>query len=103
MEGRFPNDQGFDEWWGIPRTTDEVFWPGNPGFEASGVEPQYILEGYQGQPSRKVALYDLKQRPLLGADCKNKFIRPGYQNWHCRHRRCCRLAAGQHTGERRDN
>src|SRR3954465_14118888 len=21
-EGRFPNDQGFDEWYGIPRTTD---------------------------------------------------------------------------------
>src|SRR5258708_33416034 len=23
--GRLPNDQGFDEWYGIPRTTDEVF------------------------------------------------------------------------------
>jgi arylsulfatase A-like enzyme len=30
IDGRLPNDQGFDEWWGIPRTTDEVFWPGNP-------------------------------------------------------------------------
>src|SRR5258708_38206862 len=24
-QGRLPNDQGFDEWYGIPRTTDEVF------------------------------------------------------------------------------
>ena len=74
VDGRYPNDQGFDEWWGIPRTTDEVFWPGNPGFEASGVEPQYILEGYQGQPSRKVALYDLKQRPLLDTEITRRTI-----------------------------
>jgi len=74
VDGRFPNDQGFDEWWGIPRTTDEVFWPGNPGFEASGVEPQYILEGQQGQPSRKVALYDLKQRPLLDTEITRRTI-----------------------------
>jgi arylsulfatase len=74
VDGRFPNDQGFDEWWGIPRTTDEVFWPGNPGFEASGVEPQHILEGQQGQPSRRVALYDLKQRPLLDTEITRKTI-----------------------------
>jgi arylsulfatase A-like enzyme len=28
-DGRLPNDQGFDEWYGIPRTTDEAFWPSN--------------------------------------------------------------------------
>jgi arylsulfatase A-like enzyme len=27
-DGRLPNDQGFDEWYGIPRTTDEALWPG---------------------------------------------------------------------------
>ncbi len=26
-EGRFPTDQGFDEWWGIPRSSDRSFWP----------------------------------------------------------------------------
>ena len=25
--GRLPNDQGFDDWYGIPRTTDEAMWP----------------------------------------------------------------------------
>jgi len=74
VDGRFPNDQGFDEWWGIPRTTDEVFWPGNPGFEAAGVEPQHVLEGYQGQTSRRVALYDLKQRPLLDTEITRRTI-----------------------------
>ena len=30
VDGRLPNDQGFDEWYGIPRTTDEAFWPSTP-------------------------------------------------------------------------
>ncbi|MGR9273634.1 sulfatase-like hydrolase/transferase [Rhizobium leguminosarum] len=29
-QGRLPNEQGFDEWYGIPRTTDEAFWPDEP-------------------------------------------------------------------------
>jgi arylsulfatase A-like enzyme len=74
IDGRLPNDQGFDEWWGIPRTTDEVFWPGNPGFEASGVKPQYIMEGRRGEPSRNVAVYDLAQRPLLDAEITRRTI-----------------------------
>jgi len=74
IDGRFPNDQGFDEWWGIPRTTDEVFWPGNPGFEASGLEPQHILEGTKGEKSRKVRLYDLEQRRLLDTDITRRTI-----------------------------
>jgi len=68
VEGRFPTNQGFDEWWGIPRTTDEVFWPGNPGFEASGLEPQYILEGYKGEPTRRVTVYNLEQRRLIDTE-----------------------------------
>jgi len=74
MDGRFPNDQGFDEWWGIPRTTDEVFWPGNPGFEKSGVQPQYIMEGRKGELSRKLEIYDLKHRPFLDADITRRAV-----------------------------
>jgi arylsulfatase len=74
VEGRFPNDQGFDEWWGIPRTTDEVFWPGNPGFEASGLEPQYILEGNKGEPTRRVTVYNLEQRRLIDTEVTRRTI-----------------------------
>jgi len=74
VDGRLPNDHGFDDWWGIPRTTDEVFWPGTPGFAESGVEPQYILEGKKGEPSRKVAVYDLQQRPLLDAEITRRTV-----------------------------
>src|SRR6266851_4557821 len=36
-QGRLPNDQGFDEWFGIPRTTDEAFWPAEPAAKTTGV------------------------------------------------------------------
>ena len=33
-QGRLPTDQGFDEWYGIPRTTDEAFWSSAPAAKA---------------------------------------------------------------------
>ena len=51
-----------------------MFWPGNPGFEASGLEPQYILEGRKGEPSRRVAVYNLEQRRLLDAEITKRTI-----------------------------
>jgi hypothetical protein len=32
QDGRLPNDQGFDEWYGIPRTTDESLWSSSTGY-----------------------------------------------------------------------
>ncbi len=31
-QGRFPTDQGFDEWYGIPNSSDESLWPDNPRY-----------------------------------------------------------------------
>jgi len=42
-QGRLPNAQGFDEWYGIPRTTDEAFWPSDPAAKAAGVELTHIM------------------------------------------------------------
>ena len=33
-EGRFPTDQGFDEWYGIPNSTDESLWPDQAQFNS---------------------------------------------------------------------
>src|SRR6187549_1204757 len=67
-QGRLPNDQGFDEWFGIPRTTDEVFWPTAPGAKAAGVKFTHTMEGKKGEKSRELALYDLDQRRLIDAE-----------------------------------
>lgn len=74
IDGRLPNDHGFDEWWGIPRTTDEVFWLDDPQFQGAGIEPQYVMEGVKGELSRKVMPYDLEKRPLLDAEITRRTI-----------------------------
>jgi arylsulfatase len=51
-QGRLPNDQGFDEWYGIPRTTDEAFWPSEPAVKALGIPLPHIMEGRKGERSR---------------------------------------------------
>lgn len=73
-QGRLPNDQGFDEWYGIPRTTDEVFWAGNPQAAAAGVQPEQIMEGRKGEKSRDVMVYDQQQRRLIDEECTRRTI-----------------------------
>jgi len=73
-QGRLPNAQGFDEWYGIPRTTDEAFWPSDPAAKAAGVELTHIMEGRKGEKSRELAVYDLEQRRLIDAEITRRTI-----------------------------
>ena len=73
-DGRLPNDQGFDEWYGIPRTTDEAFWPSEPAAKAAGVPFEQIMEGQKGAKSRAIAVYDLDQRRLIDAEITKRTI-----------------------------
>jgi arylsulfatase len=70
-QGRFPTDQGFDEWLGIPNSSDESFWPGNPLYEPTSdpfAGPEYVMEGRKGAEVRKLRVYDREQRPLIDAE-----------------------------------
>jgi arylsulfatase A-like enzyme len=73
-QGRLPNDQGFDEWYGIPRTTDESMFPSQPGAQAAGVPFMHIMEGRKGQKSRDIVVYDLEQRRLIDAEVTRRAI-----------------------------
>jgi hypothetical protein len=73
-QGRLPNDQGFDEWYGIPRTTDEAFWPSETDAKATGVDFEHIMEGRKGEKSRELAVYDLDQRRLIDAEITRRTI-----------------------------
>jgi arylsulfatase len=73
-DGRLPNDQGFDEWYGIPRTTDEAFWPGSAGYSPNIMPPEQIMEGRKGEKSRDVKVYDLEQRRLIDAEITRRSI-----------------------------
>lgn len=73
-QGRLPNDQGFDEWYGIPRTTDEALWPSDPAAKAMGVQFEHIMEGRKGEKSHEVVVYDLEQRRLIDAEITRRTI-----------------------------
>ena len=73
-EGRFPTDQGFDEWYGIPNSSDETPWEVLDGYAESGVEGTYIYEGEKGSAPRQVMTYGLEQRALIDKDLTDKAI-----------------------------
>ena len=80
-EERFPTHQGFDEWYGIPRTYDEAMWPalnetnglwpsvGNKqGWNAKDVPPEPIYEARKGEKARVVGALDLQKRRTMEAE-----------------------------------
>ena len=72
--GRFPTDQGFDEWYGIPNSTDESAYSELPGFAESGVEETYVMEGSKGEEPRSLRPYRLDYRALIDGDLTDKAI-----------------------------
>lgn len=65
VQGRYPSDRGFDEWFGIPRTSDETQFTTSPGFSPDVAELPYIMKGVAGQESENVQIYDIVARRLI--------------------------------------
>ena len=77
-EGRYPKDRGFDQWYGIPRTTSESMFTSTPGFDPSVVEIPHVMEGRSGETARNVEVYDLEMRRRIDAELvarSNDFMR----------------------------
>jgi arylsulfatase len=73
-KGRFPTDQGFDEWYGIPNTTDESVYTSLPGFAESGLPQTFVMDGKKGEAPKKARPYNLDYRPLIDRDLTNRAI-----------------------------
>jgi len=76
--GRYPHERGFDEWYGIPRTTNESIFTSSPGFDPAVVGVPHVMSGIRGQPAQDEAVYDLDMRRLIDADLTQRscdFIR----------------------------
>jgi arylsulfatase len=73
-DGRYPNDRGFDEWYGIPRTSNETLFTQSPGFDQTVVDIPQVMEGFAGQPARNVAEYNLEKRRLIDSELTEKSI-----------------------------
>ena len=73
-EGRFPTDQGFDEWYGVPNSTDESVYSSLPGFAESGLPETFVMDGKKGSTPEKVRPYRLDYRPLIDRDLTDRAI-----------------------------
>jgi arylsulfatase len=71
---REPTNQGFDEWYGIPQTSNEAQTTTMPGFDPAKQETPYIWEGIAGTPARRVKVFDLESRRTLDRESASKGI-----------------------------
>jgi arylsulfatase len=51
VAGRLPIDQGFDEWYGIPNTTDEALYSSHPRYDPSVGHAPSIMAGAKEKPA----------------------------------------------------
>src|SRR5687767_7083172 len=72
--GRYPTDRGFDEWYGIPRTTNESMFTSTPGFDPAVVPKPCVMQGRAGMPAEEIALYDLDMRRRIDSDLVTRTI-----------------------------
>ena len=74
IPGRYPTDQGFDEWYGIPNSTSVSPWTSSLGFDAKVAPVPRIMEGRKGEKSRNLEVYDLKTRRLIDTEVTRRTI-----------------------------
>jgi arylsulfatase len=74
FDGRLPNDKGFDEWFGIPRTTDEALWPSSPGWRPDIMPPEHVMEGKRDEKSRALHIYNVDQRKLIDGEVTRRSV-----------------------------
>ena len=80
-EGRFPTDQGFDEWYGVPNSTDESYWAESQEFLEVAKEnlspymvPEYIYDGKKGSTPSKVKIYNHEERRKIDGKLTERAI-----------------------------
>jgi arylsulfatase len=75
QKGRWPTDQGFDEWYGIPNTTDEAMYTTQPYFDASVVKPPQIVKSTKGKEPVNVKEYNLETRRTIDRELNEHAIK----------------------------
>ena len=86
-EDRFPTQQGFDEWYGIPRTYDEAMWLSQndtkgmwpsigdkQGWNAKVVHAEHIYEARKGEKARQIAELNVDRRRTMEAEITSRAV-----------------------------
>jgi arylsulfatase A-like enzyme len=74
QQGKLPNDQGYDEWWGTNEGTNAASYTSTPQFDPSVASVPYIWQGKKGEKSTKVKKFDLEVRATLDREIVEKSI-----------------------------
>lgn len=72
--GREPNDQGFDEWWGLLNSSDEAAYSQYPLWKALSLPAPHIWEGRKGSPSKPVAPYDMQAKTYMDENITKRSV-----------------------------
>jgi arylsulfatase len=71
---REPTHQGFDEWWGIPETSNVAQYTSFEGYDSTRVAVPYIWGGKRGEPSQRDKPYDLETRRTIDREAAERSI-----------------------------
>ena len=72
--GRFPTDQGFDEWYGIANTTDEALYSSHYQYDPDVSVQPYVVEATKGSVPKRVKPYNLEARRLIDSELTDRAI-----------------------------
>ena len=74
-EGRFPTDQGFDEWIGLPRSSDRAFWPDSNSFDPdSGAVFTHVMSAKRGEKPKELDVYGREKRKTIDREITDQAI-----------------------------
>lgn len=74
IAGRTPINQGFDEWYGIPNTSNEAQITTTRGFNPATTEAPSIWEQKAGGPATKAKVFDLPARRTVDREAAHKSV-----------------------------
>jgi len=76
-QGRLPTDQGFDEWYGIPNSSDRAFWPDSDSWQEDAdpdLEFTYVVSAKRGETPKRLAVYDRHKRTTIDREITDHAI-----------------------------
>lgn len=71
---RTPIDQGFDDWYGIPNTSNEAQWMASPELRPTPTDTSWIWEQKAGEAPHRVSVFDAQTRRLVDREAAQRSV-----------------------------
>ena len=76
-EGRYPTDQGFDEWIGIPNSSDQAFWPDSNSFTPDSHPDAvftHVMSARRGETPKELEVFGREKRKTMDREITDQSI-----------------------------